>query len=113
MKEIIFKGETELEIFFMMDNYVKGYIENNGEYRELKERYLKEQFIKLNTLGKLITSKTNKYKHYPAEHLYPILDIKIHYYTVSRVNVSVLLKGEDEKNSWKPSNDFTGLIYYN
>ena len=63
MKEIYFKAETELELFFMMDSYVKGYVENNGLYKELKERYLKEQFLKFNPIGKLVKSKTQKHKN--------------------------------------------------
>ena len=113
MKEIYFKAETELELFFMMDSYVKGYVENNGLYKELKERYLKEQFLKFNPIGKLVKSKTQKNKNYKIENSYPILDVKIHYFTVSKHNVSLLLKGDDGKNSWKPSSDFSNLIYYN
>ena len=85
-------------------------------YFKLKKiKYLQNDsyFIeKLNSLLRKILVFIRQ-QNYKIENSYPILDVKIHYFTVSKHNVSLLLKGDDGKNSWKPSSDFSNLIYYN
>ncbi|MHC6199220.1 hypothetical protein [Elizabethkingia miricola] len=46
MREITFKAETDLELFFMIEAYLMGYIENNGSRTKIKGRFLKENFFK-------------------------------------------------------------------
>ena len=46
MKEITFKAETSEELFFMIEDFLKGYELNNG--KPSKSKLLKENFLKSN-----------------------------------------------------------------
>ncbi|HAY3534669.1 hypothetical protein KRE40_12210 [Elizabethkingia meningoseptica] len=108
MREITFKAETDLELFFMVNDYIKGYIENNGQLPELKAKLIKEKFLKLNPIGSHIISNTTGLKYYPFNKEYAILDIRVS--TWSNNYISVLLNGDNNKTEWKDLKRFTGFV---
>ena len=99
MKEITFKAETSEELFFMIEDFLKGYELNNG--KPSKSKLLKENFLKSNPLGTLVRSGTNLYKDYPLGKEYPILDVQVYIYPDKTTSFSVLLKGDNNKTTWK------------
>ena len=62
---------------------------------------LKENFLKSNPLGTLVRSGTNLYKNYPLGKEYPILDVQVYIYPDKTTSFSVLLKGDNNKTTWK------------
>lgn len=114
MIKVTFEAETDTELFLMVENYRKGFLQNNYNLSEdkIKEIIIKRRILELNPIGKLLKSNSNSYKHYPIGKEYPILDIKVSVVYRNRSWSSVLLKGEDGKTTWKSTDKFIGFIDY-
>lgn len=118
MQEITFKAESELQLFIMIDNYLKGFIENNGgldllqkNVKRLKQNDVRKRFLIHNPLNTMLTSNTRKYKYYPFGKAYAILDVDVDLYSSENL-IRVLLKGDNEIDSWHFIKHFTGLNSY-
>ncbi|MCT4329598.1 hypothetical protein [Elizabethkingia meningoseptica] len=108
MREITFKAKTDLELFFMIEAYLMGYIENNGSRTKIKGRFLKEKFLKNNPIVTIIiTSNTKALKYYPYNKEYSILDIDVRSLGDPPA-ILVLLRGDNDKTEWHWLKKFIG-----
>ena len=108
MKEITFKAENEFELFFIVEDYMNGFVQRNGKIDKKKweAQVSKEKFLQLYPLGSSVICKTDYYKQYLLNNEYQIEDVKVYIDSYNTEEISVLIRGEDNVATWKKLNSF-------
>lgn len=112
MPKISFEAESDLELYLIINNYLRTFFSDKDPKNlpnTIKRKIYFERFSKLNPIGSLITSNTRRLKHFPIGKKYEIINYEEGY---GENEIIVLLKGENEKTSWINIEKLSGYIPY-